>query len=120
MDSMTNVTERSRVALLFLVPGVLETLRVMGSAEVIHDDPRLEACAIAGQVPRTGMLVSVDKACLQCGKAVKRGGLWDETCRISRSDLPSFGTMLVDQTDTGQTAEELDASIEDAYENRLY
>jgi hypothetical protein len=46
--------------------------------------------------------------------------LWEETYRISRDDLPSFGTMLVEQTDTGQTAEELDESINDAYENRLY
>ena len=120
LDSLTNVTERQRVALLFLVPGVLETLRVTGSAEVIHDDPRLDACAINGQVPPAGMLVTVEKACLQCGKAVKRGGLWEENYRISRSDLPSFGTMLVEQTDTGQTAEELDESINDAYENRLY
>ena len=120
LDSLTNVTERQRVALLFLVPGVLETLRVTGSAEVIHDDPRLDACAINGQVPPAGMLVTVEKACLQCGKAVKRGGLWEETYRISRSDLPSFGTMLVEQTDTGQTAEELDESINDAYKNRLY
>ena len=120
LDSLTNVTERQRVALLFLVPGVLETLRVTGSAEVIHDDPRLDACAINGQMPPAGMLVTVEKACLQCGKAVKRGGLWEETYRISRSDLPSFGTMLVEQTDTGQTAEELDESINDAYKNRLY
>jgi len=110
LDSLTNATERSCVALLFLVPGVLETLRVTGSAEVIHDDVRLEACAVDGNVPRTGLLVTVAKACLQCGKAVKRGGLWDETYRISRSELPSFGTMLVEQTDTtvliypGQTA----------------
>jgi PPOX class probable FMN-dependent enzyme len=120
LDSMTNVTERQRLALLFLVPGVLETLRVTGSAEVIHDDPRLDACAINGQVPPAGMLVTVEKACLQCGKAIKRGGVWEDTYRISRSDLPSFGTMLVEQTDTGQTAEELDESIDDAYENRLY
>jgi len=102
------------------VPGVLETLRVTGTAAVIHDDPRLEACAIKGQVPQTGILVTVEKACLQCGKAVKRSGLWEGTYRISRSELPSFGTMLADQTDTGQTPEELDQSIDDAYENRLY
>ena len=120
LDSMTNVTERQRLALLFLVPGVLETLRITGSAVVIHDDPRLTACAIDGQVPPTGMLVTVEKACLQCGKAVNRGGLWDETYRASRSDLPSFGTMLAEQTKTGKTAKELDESIHDAYENRLY
>ena len=120
LDSMSNVTERSKTALLFLVSGVLETLRVTGTAEVIHDDARLAACAIKGQVPQTGILVKVEKACLQCGKAVKRGGLWEETYRISRSELPSFGTMLADQTDTGKTAEELDCSINEAYDKRLY
>ena len=120
LDSMSNVAERSKTALLFLVPGVLETLRVTGTAAVIHDDARLEACAIKGQVPQTGILVTVEKACLQCGKAVKRSGLWEGTYRISRSELPSFGTMLADQTDTGQPPEELDQSIDDAYENRLY
>ena len=120
LDSMSNVTERSQMALLFLVPGVLETLRVMGTGEVIHDDPRLQACAIDGQVPQTGILVHVQKACLQCGKAVKRRGLWDGTYRIARTDLASFGTMLADQTETGQSAAALDDSINDAYENRLY
>lgn len=120
LDSMSNVTQRSQLALLFLVPGVLETLRVMGAGELIHDDSRLQACAIDGQVPHTGILVHVQKACLQCGKAVKRGGLWDETYRIARTELASFGTMLADQTETGQTAEALDDSINDAYDNRLY
>ena len=108
------------IALFFIVPGIVETLRVSGRAQIIHDDPRLDRCAINGQVPVTGILVNVHKACLQCGKALKRSALWDDTYRVNRKDLPSFGKMLADQTDTGKTAQELDRSIDDAYENRLY
>ncbi|MAV35394.1 MAG: pyridoxamine 5'-phosphate oxidase [Planctomycetaceae bacterium] len=120
LDSISNATERPQVALLFMVPGVLETLRVSGSAEVIRDDPRLSSCELNGQVPHTGLLVRVSRVCLQCGKAVKRGQLWEETYRITRSELPSFGTMLADQTETGQTAAALDEAIEESYQNRLY
>lgn len=73
-----------------------------------------------GKIPATGILVEVQKACLQCGKALKRSALWEGTYHVNRCDLPSFGTMLAEQTDTGQTAEQLDRSIDEAYEKRLY
>lgn len=120
LDTLTNLTGNPEIALFFVVPGMLESLRISGRAQVIHDDPRLERCAINGKVPATGILVEVHKACLQCGKALKRSALWEETYRVARSDLPSFGTMLADQTDTGKTAEELDCSINEAYQERLY
>lgn len=120
LDTLTNLTGNSEIALFFVVPGVLESLRVSGRAQIIHDDPRLERCAMNGKVPATGILVEVHKACLQCGKALKRSALWDGTYRVDRRDLPSFGKMLADQTDTGQTADELDCSINEAYEERLY
>ena len=66
------------------------------------------------------MLVRVTKTCLQCGKAVKRGALWEDTYRIERDQLASFGTMLADQTQTGQSAAELDQSIDESYQQRLY
>ena len=120
LDTLTNLTGNPEIALFFIVPGIVETLRVSGRAQIIHDDPRLDRCAINGQVPVTGILVNVHKACLQCGKALKRSALWDDTYRVNRKDLPSFGKMLADQTDTGKTPQELDRSIDDAYENRLY
>lgn len=120
LDSLTNATQRPQVALLFLVPGVLETLRVSGKAEIIQDEARLTQATIAGQIPTTGMLVHVTKTCLQCGKAVKRSALWEETYRIERDRLASFGTMLAEQTQTGQSAAELDQSIDESYQNRLY
>ena len=120
LDSLTNATQSPQVALLFLVPGVLETLRISGTAEIIQDSAALQRATIAGQVPTTGMLVRISKACLQCGKAVKRAALWEDAYRVDREQLASFGTMLADQTNTGQTAAELDKSIADSYQNRLY
>ena len=120
LDTLTNLTANPEIALYFIVPGVVESLRVSGVAQVIHDDPRLELCAIDGKTPVTGVLVEVQKACLQCGKALVRSALWEGTYRVDRRDLPSFGEMLADQTDTGQSAEELDCSIDEAYQKRLY
>jgi len=117
---LKNLTGNPEIALFFVVPGILESLRVSGRAQIIHDDPRLERCAMNGTVPATGVLVTIHKACLQCGKALKRSALWEDNYRVNRSDLPSFGTMLADQTDTGKTAEELDCSIDEAYDERLY
>ncbi|MCP4171623.1 MAG: pyridoxamine 5'-phosphate oxidase family protein [Fuerstiella sp.] len=120
LDTLTNLTGNPEIALFFVVPGILESLRISGRAQIIHDDPRLECCAINGKVPVTGILVEVHKACLQCGKALKRSALWEDSYRVNRTDLPSFGTMLADQTDTGKTADELDCSINEAYKERLY
>ena len=120
LDTLTNLTTNPEIALYFVVPGVVESLRVSGVAQIIHDDPRVELCAIDGKVPTTGILVEVKKACLQCGKALVRSALWEDTYRVDRRELPSFGEMLADQTYTGQTAEELDCSIDEAYQKRLY
>ena len=120
LDTLSNLIVNPKIGLLFLVPGVIETLRVSGLASIIKDDSRLKECAVNGKVPPTGILIDVQQAFLQCGKALKRSALWDGTYQIDRSTLPSFGTMLADQTGTGTTASELDCSIDEAYENRLY
>ena len=120
LDTLSNLTTKAEIGLLFLVPGVIETLRVSGLASIIKDDARLEECVINGKVPPTGILVEVQRAFLQCGKALKRSALWVGTYQIDRSALPSFGTMLADQTGEEARAAELDCSIDDAYQNKLY
>ena len=120
LDTLTNLTGNPQIALIFFVPGVIETLRVTGRGQVIHGDPRLEACVINGKVPPTGILVTITRTFLQCGKAVKRAALWEDTHRVERTALASFGTMRADQTGSGQSPAELDAAIAEAYEKRLY
>ena len=120
LDTLTNLTRNPEIALIFFVPGMIETLRVSGRAEIISDDERLEACMIDGKRPSTGILVHVHRALLQCGKALKRSALWEGTYQINRSELASFGTILKDQTNSDMAADELDSSIVDAYRNKLY
>jgi PPOX class probable FMN-dependent enzyme len=118
LDSLTNIVERPGVGLLFLVPGVDETLRVNGTAE-IHADPALLArFAVDGKVPRTVLKITVREAYLHCAKAFMRSRLWDPAARIDRSTLPSMGEMLRDQLSLSEG--ETQAEMLRRYEATLY
>jgi PPOX class probable FMN-dependent enzyme len=109
LDSMENIVENGMVGLLFLVPGVDETLRVNGRA-LVDTDPQLLALGeVDGRLPRTVLKVTVEAAYLHCAKALMRSGLWDPAVQIDRSTLPSMGQMLKDQVncETAETQEEM-------------
>jgi PPOX class probable FMN-dependent enzyme len=120
LDSLGNVIENPAVGLLFFVPGVLETLRVNGRAEISVDDALLAQWDVGGKHPRSVLRVTVTDAFMHCGKALIRSRLWDPATQIERSALPSYGQMLKDQTRLPASAEELQQSLEDGYKNRLY
>jgi PPOX class probable FMN-dependent enzyme len=119
VDSLENVVGNPHVGLLFLVPGMDETLRVNGSAQLTTDVSLLEPLAVRGQTPRTGLLVTVSEAYVQCGKALIRSDLWNPDNHIDRSTFPSLGQVLADQIG-GMDATETQCSVEDGYINRLY
>jgi PPOX class probable FMN-dependent enzyme len=97
LDTLSNLVARPGIGLLFLVPGVDETLRVNGSAE-IDDDPELRAgLAVDGRAPTTVVRVHVQEAYLHCAKALMRSRLWDPAARIPRTALPTMGEMMRDQ-----------------------
>ena len=96
-DSLTNVMQNPRVGMLFLIPGVNETLRLNGRATLTTDPARLEPLAVKGRVPRSGLLVEVEEVFLQCTKALVRARLWAEESRVDRKTaLPTFGKMIAD------------------------
>ena len=96
-DSLTNVLENPYVGMLFLIPGVDETLRLNGRATLTTDPARLDPLAVKGRVPRSGLLVEVEEVFLQCTKALVRSRLWADESRVDRkAALPSFGQMLAD------------------------
>jgi uncharacterized protein len=119
VDTLDNIVRNPHAGLLFLVPGMDETLRVNGVAEITTETSLLEPLAVRGQVPQTGLLVTVQEAYLQCGKALIRSDLWNPEKRIERSTFPSMGSILADQI-AGLDATETQCSIEDAYRTRLY
>lgn len=98
MDSLLNVLADPRVALLFLVPGVGETLRVNGTARISVDPALLERFAMDGKLPRSVLIIDVQTVYFQCSRALLRSRLWDPTTQVPRSALPSTGRILSDLT----------------------
>ncbi|MCX5497437.1 pyridoxamine 5'-phosphate oxidase family protein [Kaistia dalseonensis] len=119
LDSLSNIVERPGIGLIFLIPGVDETLRVNGTA-IIDDDLALRAAHRAdGKVPATVLVVTVKEAYLQCAKALMRSKLWADESRIDRAALPTMGEMLKDHTRSNEPPESQDAMVE-RYARQLY
>ena len=120
LDTLMNIEANPQVGLLFLIPGFNESLRVNGTAEVSLDPALIERWNVNGKHPRSVLRITVREAFLHCGKAIIRSKLWDESSRVDRSALPPYGQMLKDEIDVRDSAEEIQASVEDAYKTRLY
>lgn len=120
LDSLSNVLENPAVGLLFFVPGMLETLRVNGNADVSFDEALVARWDVAGRRPRSVLRVAIVEAFMHCGKALIRSRLWAPESQIDRSALPTYGQMLKDQTRLPVSAEDMQRSIEEGYAKRLY
>src|SRR3984893_17747532 len=98
IDTLRNILHDPRVALLFLIPGCGETIRVNGRAEISTDPALIESFLVDGKAPRTVIVVSVDRIFYQCAKAIVRSKLGDSSRHVDRKSLPSAGTILADLT----------------------
>ncbi|HEX4172970.1 MAG TPA: pyridoxamine 5'-phosphate oxidase family protein [Acetobacteraceae bacterium] len=114
-DSLNNLIADPRIALLFLIPGVGETLRVNGRAEITVDPATLERFPAQGKLPRSVIVVHVERVYFQCPKALVRSDLWNPAKHVERRSLPSSGTILADITRGKVGGAEYDA----AYPERL-
>ncbi len=94
IDSMRNLVRDPRISLLFLIPGINETLRINGRAEIVVAPDLCASFAMQGKPPRSVLVVTVERIYFQCQKALVRSRLWDVEAQIPRSELPSTGKML--------------------------
>jgi uncharacterized protein len=94
IDSLRNLIRDPRIALLFLIPGCAETLRVNGRAAISADPALAARFVVNAQAPRTVLVVTVERIYFQCAKAIVRSRLWDPARHVDRASLPSVGTML--------------------------
>jgi PPOX class probable FMN-dependent enzyme len=118
LDSLANLLRSPGVGLLFLVPGVDETLRVNGRASLSTDAKHLEACADERRRPPLAIVVEVEDAYLHCAKALMRAKLWDPAARVERGVLPTMNQMIQDQI--GQKGEpESEAAMRARYQADL-
>jgi uncharacterized protein len=90
-DSLRNILESPQVGLLFVIPGVGDTLRVNGRATLVTDAELLEPTTVEGKVPQLGILVDVEQVFTHCSKAFIRSQLWDPDRFVDRDELPSPG-----------------------------
>lgn len=95
IDSLRNIVRDPRVALLFLVPGVGETLRVNGRATISVEKDLLDSFNVDGKAPRSVLLVTIERVYFQCTKALVRSHLWDASRQVERKRLPSAGDIFV-------------------------
>lgn len=120
VDSLRNIITNPRVALLFLIPGVGETLRVNGQAMISTAPALLERFSVGGRLPRSVIVVRVDTVFFQCSRAVWRSKLWDPAQHIERSSLPSLGRMIEDISQARINAETYDKGLYERLKSSLY
>lgn len=122
LDSISNVVSGSGIGLLFLVPGVDETLRVNGNAWLTTDPEVLDACAIRDRRPKAAIGVEVVQQYMHCAKAFRRSELWSPGTWADRSALPTLGCILRDQIPMPDevTAALIDENLESNYAETLW
>lgn len=94
IDSLRNIVRDPRVALLFMIPGSVNTLRGNGRAEITTDAALLESFAVDDKSPQTVTVIHIDAVYFQCGRAIVRSELWNPDKHIDSSTLPTPGQML--------------------------
>ncbi len=119
-DSLRNIINDPRVTLLFLIPGVGETLRINGSAAISVDPALLERFPFRGTLPRSVIVVTVDRIYFQCPKALVRSELWNPEKHTPRKSLPSTGTILADITAGMVGGEQYDRDYPERLRTTLY
>jgi len=120
VDSLRNLVRDPRISLLFLIPGVNETMRINGRADIVVDPDLCESFAMDGKLPRSVLVVTVDRIYFQCQKALVRSRLWDVEAQIPRSDLPSTGKMLEALSENDFDGEEYDRSYPKHMQKTIY
>ena len=125
IDSLRNIVRDPRVGLLFLIPGVGETLRVNGRAELTTDPELCASFAVDGRQPKCVVRIAVEAVYFQCARAITRSRLWDQAAHVDRKSLPSTGTLTVAARDfKGRTdafdAAEYDATLAERQQATLY
>jgi uncharacterized protein len=119
VDGHMNLMSNPGIGLLFFIPGLRETLRVNGTAELSTDPARLQLLTAQGKPPKAALIVSVQEVYMHCGKAMIRSKIWDPASQIAPGAFPSLGQVLADQID-GVDAAQAERDTEEAYREKLY
>lgn len=120
LDTWTNVLENPAVGLIFLIPGMNETLRVNGTARLTTDSDLRARLHVDGRPALAVLIVAVREVYMHCAKAFIRSKLWMPDTWPDRKAMPTLGRILKDQASLPASAEECDALLDDAYKQTLW
>lgn len=120
IDSLRNILSDERIALIFLIPGVGETLRVNGRATILTDPNLLGRFAVDGKLPRSVLAVHVESVFFQCSRAILRSRLWEGDRRMDRNALPSVGTILESLSNSEIDGSSYDMELPDRLKTTMY
>ena len=120
VDTLRNIVRDPRVALLFLVPGLGETLRVNGTGTVLVEPALLDRFAVGGKPPRSVLSIRVQEVYFQCSRAVVRADLWNPAHHVARGALPTAGAILAALSAERHGGEEYDRALPERVKATLY
>ncbi|MGZ7441388.1 pyridoxamine 5'-phosphate oxidase family protein [Paenibacillus sp. TH7-28] len=120
-DSLRNILENPRIGLIFMIPGLGETLRINGQAWIVKDQEILKNMEAFGKVPVLGIGVKVEECYMHCAKAFKRSHVWDDSYWPKPEKLPNPAKIIANHAEKLKlSADEVAASLKESYEQRLY
>ena len=120
IDSLRNIVADPRVALLFLIPGVGETLRVNGRAQILVDPALLERFAMEGKPPKCVISIAVETVFFQCARATQRSKLWAPLPADAKPEVPTPGAILSALTESAFDGETYDRELPARQRATLY
>lgn len=119
-DTLSNIIQNPNIGLIFLIPGIKETLRVNGEAKIVRDEKVLELLSCQGKTPSFAIIVQVKEAFMHCAKCMIRSNLWGTIDDTQERPVPSLGKVLVDHGKLELSYEELDDRIKNDEKTNLY
>jgi len=119
-DTFSNIIQNPNVGLIFLIPGIKETLRVNGKAKIVTDQRVLELLICDGKLPSFAIIVEVKEAFMHCAKCMIRSKLWMNNGETSKRTVPTLAKSMVDHAKLDISLEAMDDLIKDDEKNNLY
>lgn len=120
LDTWENVVRNPSVGLLFLIPGMDETLRINGEARITFDAELRDLLKAEGKLPASVMVVEIKAVYMHCAKAFMRSDLWKPATWPDRASLPTLGQILKDQLALTDTAEATDRRLLEDYRKSMW
>jgi len=120
LDTWENVIRNPAVGLLFLIPGMQETLRINGRGRLTIDPDLCERLAMNGRPAKAALVVETDEVYMHCAKAFMRSNLWKPDSWPARSEMPTFGEIIRDQMQLAASAEDIDRNLAEGYQKTMW